>query len=729
MIPVEIGGSSDFVTQTSTTITIENDYYKAVFDSDSSHGHGRIRYFYIKPQTTVNIIPTNQWCMFAGHEILTANGTSETDPRDWEVATCENVSTTVVYSSGGVAIVKTDKYWKTLSESKYQLHITSYWTFYEDKPYYIEHHKRVYLEDESFIFNSEVCHFLDDQWVSNYTTIDEDGSILNDTNPSENIAVEETTRLGEYPWVYLYNTTYNLGIGWILLSAEPTDTVLWSYYKSAGNYVEMQVQYGIEGATQGQTAYHTLLTYVTSDYSDVDSLAGSLDSTKETTESFRQTVQLNENKPTTGYSRGDLSVMPNLIHLEPYSDKILNRWHHADKGSNTYVYFQNSTNNYKLYAWSSLTWDDWSWNGSYGTVTFQNEFESKIRLRWTFEFWNDSDAFRQILNFTTMTDVDISALYINFHKVLVSQSVQRLNSSVIKLYDYDSYYESWVEETGVAYQNLTGCATNEALSSDANFYALNQTEATVSSGTTYIMTIKYQRYYRLSSESLGAFDETDILDFGESENDRFHILTWNCFPLLADRDFAIKHYGYGNIIGSTSFQGNVLSFVVAGESGESNTIELYCGGKGSPQTVRTNEVLTSFSYDSSTDILTFSVTYSSVAEVKISWGEGASSSFSLRVHVSKNKFPYMGAIVNVEGENKTTDIFGDAYFDVGVGSCDITVYLEDKVERKEIFISADHEIGFDFDISVPTDRSIYIYISVPIIFIVVLVVIFLWRRE
>jgi len=272
----------NFVTETAETIIVENAYYKAVFDIDPDNAHGRIREFYIKPETTVNVIPTFIWKMFAGHEILTANGTVETDPRDWALNNCENVSTMVVYNSEGVAVVKTDKWWRTYAEGYYQAHIISYWIFYQDKPYYLEHHKRVYCEDFSFIFNSETCYFFNEHWVSNHTCLNEDGTILQGTNPKEFIEVEEAKRLGKYPWVYLYNTTYNLGVGVILLSANPTTTCLWPYYHAPGNYIEAQVQYGIEAVKAGQTAYHTLLTYVTRDHNDVDRMAADLCSDFET---------------------------------------------------------------------------------------------------------------------------------------------------------------------------------------------------------------------------------------------------------------------------------------------------------------------------------------------------------------------------------------------------------------------------------------------------------------
>jgi len=90
----------------------------------------------------------------------------------------------------------------------------------------------------------------------------------------------------------------------------------------------------------------------------------------------------------------------------------------------------------------------------------------------------------------------------------------------------------------------------------------------------------------------------------------------------------------------------------------------------------------------------------------------------------------MGAIVDVDGENKTTDLFGDARFNVGVGSHDITVYLEDQKETREIFISRDQSVGFNFEIHTPRDRGIYIFLALPFgLIIVVFVGIILWRRR
>jgi len=49
------------VTETSTEITVENDFFKAVFDVDPANKHGKIRWFYIKPDDTVNIVATSFW--------------------------------------------------------------------------------------------------------------------------------------------------------------------------------------------------------------------------------------------------------------------------------------------------------------------------------------------------------------------------------------------------------------------------------------------------------------------------------------------------------------------------------------------------------------------------------------------------------------------------------------------------------------------------------------------
>lgn len=617
-----VEASPDFVTETSTEITIENSYYKAIFDKDPANGYGRIRYFYIKPDTTNNIIPDNIWCMFAGHEILTANGTTEHDPRDWAGGNTENFTMTVEYNSGGTAIVSCDKWWKTYAEGYYQAHIVTYWAFYEDKPYYLETHKRVYNEDFSFIFNSEVCYFFNVTWVSTYKTLDEDGTILTDENPSESIGIKEASRLEKYPWVWYHNTTADLGIGMILLSADPPTTSLWAHYPTGG-YIEAQIQYGIPAVQEGQTAYHTLLIYVTNDYSVVDSLAGNMVSATETTESFLTTVQINENKPTSGVARGDFGVVPNRVWIEPQDTTAFKScWYYQGRGSNIYAKYENSTDTYALYDWSGFTWEDWSWNGSYGTVTLQNDFESKIRLRWKLEFWNNSDCVRHTLNFTTLTTCNISAFYLSYYENMVATNVQRLNASVIKLYDYDCYYEPWIEEVGIACQNMSGCTTNEVLSSYANFYALNQTEAEVPSGTSYEMEIKEQFYYRLKSEALGEFTASDILDYQQSENNRFNVLRWNKFPLHENRDFYIKHYGYSYLIDGGSYDGvDLLSFIIVGETGTASTIQIYLANKGEPLHV---VGATSWSYDSTTKICTIIVSHASAEQIELNWIEGES---------------------------------------------------------------------------------------------------------
>lgn len=178
-------------------------------------------------------------------------------------------------------------------------------------------------------------------------------------------------------------------------------------------------------------------------------------------------------------------------------------------------------------------------------------------------------------------------------------------------------------------------------------------------------------------------------------------------------------------ITSTSYSGSALSFTVSGTG--TTTTEVYGNGAGKPVKI---EGADSWTWDPS-GLITVTIEHSSNRDIVVSWRGGASSSFELRVHVSMNKFPFMGAVVDVDGENKSTDLFGDARFDVGVGSHDVTVYLEDQSETREIFISRDQSVGFDFEIHIPTDRSIYIFISIPLVFLIVIGAFFFgyWRRR
>ncbi|MBA7496188.1 hypothetical protein ES702_06786 [subsurface metagenome] len=179
---------------------------------------------------------------------------------------------------------------------------------------------------------------------------------------------------------------------------------------------------------------------------------------------------------------------------------------------------------------------------------------------------------------------------------------------------------------------------------------------------------------------------------------------------------------------ASSYDGNTMTFTVDGIPQLYAEIQVDTGGRGEPVSV---EGVKDWSYDPS-GFLTLTVEFGSSRDVSINWRGGAIGTwtFGIRVHVSSGMFPWLGAYVVMNGENKLTDILGDAYFEVPYGSYDVLVFCGDENMTRQIFVSGDMSVGFDFEKSETRDRTIFIIIGLPIgLIILVFVGIFLWRKK
>jgi len=619
-------GAYSFVTETANEITVENDYFKAVFDVATANKHGKIRYFYIKPDDTVNIVATSTWKFLGGHEANSKWGTTIKTGVDWVAGEKESQTTQIIEQTSDYVVIESHTEWKSggtyLDYTAYD-----YYTFFSDKPYYIHSSTRTYHEQIQFNSNYEWCWLFNDTWAERYYRLDHNGNLVNSTSNTNEFVTDvwESRFLEKYPWVMMYSDTYSKGHFSILVSANPTSQGLGSLSTTVGSYKEYQLLYGDASYEAGESNYFTVVNGVASNTTYVDDLSSSLWSTTAyISESQTHSVASNNqtvDKPELQSSAWSLwFYMISSDHLQ-----IGQYLHPATLQGSTEIYvrfypqYTNATGTYMIYASPTISQ---TWNKSYTNVTTQNDYQSKLRLTTQLELWNNSDPFKITWTFQTLASLNITKLTIyrqyGWNTITDNTKLVNLNASVIKM--NCSGYSAEVVEEAYTFMNLSN--TVSQLSTGAGdtwikWYALNQTEALVGSGNTYTVELLIQQHRRFSFESQGVFGLSDVLPLGERANNRFEKLVWAKFPFFdTSTPFRINHLGVENgMIYAVSWDSNLLSYKIVAPSGVTTTTKIYVGDRGEPVTVSG----ATYSYDGASKILTLTVTHSSSQQVTVDW--------------------------------------------------------------------------------------------------------------
>ena len=622
IFPHEVKTNPDFVTETSTEIIIKNDYFKAIFDKDPSNKHGHIRYFYIKPQDTVNIVSNSTWRFLGGHESM---GRDMNDVgrcgTDWN-GPVEKSSETVqiVYQSDTVVVIETQSRWKSYGNYLPYTNI-EYTTFFSDKPYYIVSTTRTYHIAMKFLSNYEICFLFNMSWVNRYFWLNHLGDVSNTTGGmGDVIGAWEARHLGRYPWSMAYNDTYGKGYFTILVSANPP-TIGIGAFVGAALYKEFQICYGDPSVEAGESHYLTYIAGVSDNATYVDDLSTSLYSTDVyKSEPFVRSVASYPNEP---------------IWAQTLSSKVrayTGSW--CDLGDNDYpavfadqwrryyLYseYKNNTDTYQLMG-APVNFTNFA-NGSYCKWSRQNDFQDKIRLNITFQFWNDSDPYLIKWNFTTLATLNITYFRVRLWSWSPTATTV-LNSSVVKI----NYTTSHIPEQAGTFQNLTNIPREEQTVSDAigyvYWYLLNGTEQEYSAGNSYIFNLQVQLHRRFSFENRGTFTLTDVLPLRQSINNRFEKLVWSKFPFFDNNTpFRINHYGGKNfLIYRVVRTCDGLSFNVVAPTGKTSTMKIYLGNKGKPKEILIAGVKAiegiNWTYSVSTKILVINTTHSSEINITI----------------------------------------------------------------------------------------------------------------
>lgn len=614
------------VTETSTEITVENDFFKAVFDVDPANKHGKIRWFYIKPDDTVNIVATSSWKFLGGHEAHSVWGTTLKTGTDWSAMEKESQTTQIIEQTSDYVVIESNTQWKSGSTYlNYQA--VDYWTFFSDKPYYILSSTRTYNEQVQYNGNYEYCWLFNDTWAERYHRLDHDGNLVNTTgNVDERITeVWESRFLEKYPYTMMYSDTYSKGHFSILVSANPTSQGLGYLSTTVGYYKEYQLMYGDASYEIGESNYFTVVNGVASNITYVDDLSTSLWSTTAYI-SESQTHSVASNNQTTEKPELQSSAWSLWFQLITANQIQIGQYTHpatVQPRATVYVRFYpqytNATGTYNIYASPSISQ---TWNKSYTNLTMQNDYQSKLRLTTELQLWNNSDPFKLKWTFETLASLNITSLTIHrksgWNSISHETVITNLNASVIKM--NCSGYSPEVVEEAFTFQNITNNVIeyyNGVGDSWIKWHGLNQTEAVVGSGNIYTVELLIQQHRRFSFESQGVFGLSDVLGVGEKANDRFEKLVWAKFPFFdTATPFRINHLGVENgTIYGAGRQTNQLSFKIVAPSGITTT-KIYVGSEGEPIVVAGAD----WSYSDS--ILSLTVTHSSSQEVVVIWPSG-----------------------------------------------------------------------------------------------------------
>lgn len=163
---------------------------------------------------------------------------------------------------------------------------------------------------------------------------------------------------------------------------------------------------------------------------------------------------------------------------------------------------------------------------------------------------------------------------------------------------------------------------------------------------------------------------------------------------------------------------------VSASSGTTTNTDIYCGNYGKPKSV---DGAGSWSYEDSTQTLTFSVTHTSDSVVTVSWGGSALGVYPLTVSVLQNGYPTIATVVITGAENQT--VFGlPVTFNLPYGDYFIIVYCGDQRQTKSIFLSGPQSVGFDFTVSESPNWAVLAW-TIPVFIAVVVGIYFLLFRK
>jgi hypothetical protein len=467
----QVYANPDWVTSDSDFITIENSYYKVQIREDSLDGHNRyggIETIYLKPSNNQIVGSGYLW---GGVEIEENSSDDSKFYSMWHGST-EPFDLSILYHTSDYVVIYAYMGISPTERAKF------YYTFYYNQPYFLTTSERE-LNATTTSEQRQSCFIVDTKWASDGNYLDASGQVRSASRPSSGAGDDETypfykvsLKSQSYPWMYYHNSTSSEGIGTIFFDLFPTSTTWGLHYKIYGTdhaYSEYEINWSQEDDNGGitrlphrdtaQTYRISYLTYITSDYNNIKTLATTLWSSTYNSEQAKSSG-------VTGYTPnwllGSALNMGNGLGLLwlPLSSSCGT---YCEKetptvdvplGKQFYAFYSNSTAPYgasiqaNTYEGSSQATD-----GSSASVTVKGYLDTnRIKVNITFTMYNDSDKIKVDAHFYVLTNAILNGLGLEGDGY--GGTVSSLGSGV--------YEQHWAGTAytyiGQLYHNFTGTA-------------------------------------------------------------------------------------------------------------------------------------------------------------------------------------------------------------------------------------------------------------------------------
>lgn len=630
VLPVRIEATSN-ITEDSNYYTIENDYFIAKIPKNQS-GHaqtagvGTIRELYIKPQTTINIVShTSGFNTIFGTEFACVNGSNTWAADCWGGSTMWGAAVEKIYESSSIIVIKSSFTFKTeIDARRANFTATHYITFY-DQPYYVVTITRHYEDSHAHQFNSELCMLYD---TDDFWDKDDAGTWYASNRTGHAVAdyiggsyLHEADIYGKFPWYYVINTTMGVGHGTILVDAYPRRILRMGDIAggTAHRYSEFQIHdfFALRGDTN-QTM--TIVQYCgdTTSYSGIEALATQLYNSRKTavgSDEAEFPMALNRKHPTTSYNRFG-SSWQFLVQRPLGAYWGFQGWDSSGMSyQEAYFKYKNATSTYGIIpTWTYVNVIDVSYNKTYGTVTWNATYESKLNWKLKWEEWDDSDTIRLTMTLETLTSVNITEAYFYWFTGSVNALSTDLGGSYCKMNasGASGYICSTIKEEAYLVKNLTNTERTLPYAKMQQYWVKNGADVEYSSGQTWTMQldIQYFKTYANWCDTWVSGANYTAPEEHSSYMETINYQSWVVLPLFNPQsNLTINCVGSPNSqLADSSLSNDILTLLLVGDTGNTTTRHIYCGSKGEPTTVNG---ASSWSYNATSKILTIRAIYNS----------------------------------------------------------------------------------------------------------------------
>ena len=623
----EARASSTFIVTDGTPdyVAVENPYYIC----NISGNLGQIKEFYIKSYTTINIVShTSGFQALGGHEESNwYNSTYETVCSQWSGYSKESCTLSIVKQTSDYVTIKAVVDFGGYSEAteRYYLEmlLVSYRTFYADKPYYKVTYSKIFQEDLNQPWNPQTCFLFDFDWWNRIEdpnaswTINATGGVRHGINTYD-VFWNCAPHYGKLPWYLVTNSTLGNSYGIILLDAFPVPGEVQMGAEAGGTYSEFQIDHnwGGEAVEAPDCVSYLAVANATDDYQYIDQLATDLWLGLDPVPIDNDEVFLatKANDRVQGGYYGYATVGRTLLYdawVGTYGPEF------PVSGCRNLGKKTNASGTYQLYKVADVNIAINKYNASYASESYWGDFENELRWNHTFEYWCDSDAIKYTYTVTTLKAVNITDLKLWHYPYLRSRSLFESEPSLAK---YNRSLANFYTDEGWFIKNVTHPREHSSNYWECNVIVDNDNDVEYPNGTSWTCIRYFQpfRVYEWQDE-----DEFSLSNYHDPE-DKFVDYSWNVhywlpMPLLSQEGNLrlIQTSGFNAThIGCSSLADDTLTIDLFGESGETSTYQLYCGDKGQPKDV---SGVSSWDYDSVTEILTLTVIHNGPTTITISW--------------------------------------------------------------------------------------------------------------